>query len=64
MTVTGLRKTYGYIGALEEVDLAIHAGEITAIVGDNGARKSTLVRIFRIHRRCSARYERILRAVR
>jgi ABC-type sugar transport system ATPase subunit len=42
----GLRKTYGPITAVDGVDIAIHAGEITAIVGDNGAGKSTLVKMF------------------
>jgi len=42
----GLRKTYGPITAVDGVDLRIYRGEITAIVGDNGAGKSTTVKMF------------------
>jgi ABC-type sugar transport system ATPase subunit len=40
-----LRKTYGHITAVESIDFAIHRGEIVAIVGDNGAGKSTVVKM-------------------
>ncbi|MCM2394182.1 ATP-binding cassette domain-containing protein [Streptomyces albipurpureus] len=38
-------KFYGNIRALEGVSLAVHAGEITCVLGDNGAGKSTLIKI-------------------
>ncbi|MGW6462142.1 ATP-binding cassette domain-containing protein [Streptomyces sp. NPDC055078] len=38
-------KYYGNIRALEGVSLAVHAGEITCVLGDNGAGKSTLIKI-------------------
>ncbi len=40
----GLTKRYGGVHALEEADFALHAGEHVAVVGDNGAGKSTFVR--------------------
>jgi ABC-type sugar transport system ATPase subunit len=43
--VTGLRKLYGGIVALDGVNLAVAPGAIHAIVGENGAGKSTLMKI-------------------
>ncbi len=40
----GLTKRYGGVHALEEADFVLHAGEHVAVVGDNGAGKSTFVR--------------------
>jgi fructose transport system ATP-binding protein len=40
----GLVKRYGQVTALDGADLALHAGEILAVVGDNGAGKSSLIR--------------------
>ena len=40
----GLTKYYGGVHALENADFAIHQGEHVAIMGDNGAGKSTFVR--------------------
>lgn len=41
----GLSKSYGPVQACRDVDLQIRAGELTAIVGDNGAGKSTVAKI-------------------
>ena len=40
----GLTKHYGGVHALNDADFRIHEGEHIAIVGDNGAGKSTFVR--------------------
>jgi ABC-2 type transport system ATP-binding protein len=42
--VKGLRKTYGPIVAVDEVDLSLEAGEILAIAGPDGAGKTSLFR--------------------
>ncbi len=40
----GLVKRYGSVTALDGADFALRAGEILAVVGDNGAGKSSLIR--------------------
>ena len=40
----GLTKHYGGVHALEDADFVLHQGEHVAIMGDNGAGKSTFVR--------------------
>lgn len=44
LSTRGLTKHYGGVHALEDADFDIRAGEHVAIVGDNGAGKSTFVR--------------------
>ena len=39
-----LRKEFRAVVAVEELTLELHAGEIVALVGDNGAGKSTVVK--------------------
>jgi simple sugar transport system ATP-binding protein len=41
----GLSKSFGHIEALRDVDLTACAGEVVALVGDNGAGKSTFVKL-------------------
>ena len=45
LSIRGLRKSYGGVEALKDVDLDVFPGEVLAICGDNGAGKSTLIRI-------------------
>src|ERR1700745_3505909 len=42
---TGVEKVYGPTVALAGADLRTHPGEIHALLGENGAGKSTMVRI-------------------
>jgi ribose transport system ATP-binding protein len=44
LRVSGLRKHYGAVVALEEANLGVERGEIHALLGANGAGKSTLVK--------------------
>ncbi len=43
--LSGIRKRYGAVEALRGVDLFVNAGEVLAICGDNGAGKSSLIRV-------------------
>ncbi|MCI8939214.1 MAG: sugar ABC transporter ATP-binding protein [Dorea sp.] len=40
-----VKKAFGYIQALEDMNFSAYSGEVTAIVGDNGSGKSTLIKI-------------------
>ncbi|MTD16861.1 ATP-binding cassette domain-containing protein [Nakamurella sp. YIM 132087] len=51
LELRAIRKYFGSVRALEHVDFTAYPGEIHAIVGDNGAGKSTMVKIVTgIHR--------------
>jgi simple sugar transport system ATP-binding protein len=45
LEVRSISKYFGNVNALEDVSLAVHAGEVTCVLGDNGAGKSTLIKI-------------------
>lgn len=44
MRATGLVKRYGNVVAIRESEFEIRAGEVLAVVGDNGAGKSSLIK--------------------
>ena len=43
LQVTGLKVNYGHIEAVKGIDLELHEGQITTLVGANGAGKSTIL---------------------
>jgi ABC-2 type transport system ATP-binding protein len=45
ITVRGLRKRYGDLEAVRELDLDVRTGEVVAFIGPNGAGKTTTVEI-------------------
>jgi D-xylose transport system ATP-binding protein len=44
LRLRGITKTFGPVRALSEVDLDVLPGQVTALVGDNGAGKSSLIK--------------------
>lgn len=40
----GLSRSFGHVRALDNADFDINAGEVVALIGDNGAGKSTMVK--------------------
>lgn len=45
LLATGLRKQFGGVVALSDGNISVSAGEVHALVGDNGAGKSTMLKI-------------------
>lgn len=45
MQARGLVKRYGHVTALDGADFELRAGEILAVIGDNGAGKSSLIKV-------------------
>jgi simple sugar transport system ATP-binding protein len=44
LSATDIKKSFGGVHALKGASLSLRRGEITALIGDNGAGKSTMVR--------------------
>ena len=44
MTLSGITKTFPGVKALSDVSLDLYPGQVTALVGENGAGKSTIVK--------------------
>src|SRR5580698_3284069 len=44
LKLSGVGKNFGPVQALRDVDLEIYPGEVLALVGDNGAGKSTMIK--------------------
>ncbi|MBC6718275.1 ABC transporter ATP-binding protein [Aurantimonas sp. DM33-3] len=45
LIVRGLRKRFGGVVALNDIDLAVEAGELVGLIGPNGSGKTTLLNI-------------------
>ena len=49
LSLRNIRKSFGPIEVVHGVDLDIHAGEVVALLGENGAGKSTISNIIFSH---------------
>ena len=44
VVMTGIAKSFGGVAALEHVDFSVRKGELDALLGGNGAGKSTVLK--------------------
>ena len=47
LRLKGVSKNFGPVQALADVDLEVPAGQVTALIGDNGAGKSVMIKMHR-----------------
>jgi simple sugar transport system ATP-binding protein len=45
LALKGVNKSFGPIDVLHDINLELHAGEVLCLLGDNGAGKSTVIRL-------------------
>jgi simple sugar transport system ATP-binding protein len=45
LALRGVNKSFGPIDVLHDINLELHAGEVLCLLGDNGAGKSTVIRL-------------------
>ena len=45
LSLRGISKSFPGVKALSDVQLDLHAGQVTALIGENGAGKSTIVKV-------------------
>lgn len=45
LEIKGISKFYGNINALRDITTSVNSGEVTCVLGDNGAGKSTFIKI-------------------
>ena len=45
LEMRGIEMHYGYVRALDQIDIEVRQGEVLGLLGDNGAGKSTLLKV-------------------
>jgi simple sugar transport system ATP-binding protein len=54
LSLKGVNKSFGPIDVLHDINISLRAGEVLCLLGDNGAGKSTVIRLLSgVHQPCS-----------